>query len=63
MQTDTATARSINAIVEYSIAQAIELGFVRKFVTGLVFTATNTVVPDGAEYVKVRVSTGEPVTE
>ena len=63
MQTDTQAIRSINAVVEYSIAQAIELGFVRKFVTSLVFTATNTEVPAGAEYVKVRPGTGEPVTE
>ena len=63
MQTDTQAIRSINAVVEYSIEQAIQLGFVRKFVTGLVFTATNTTVPAGAEFVKVRVSTGEPVTE
>lgn len=63
MQTDTQSIRSINAVVEYSIARAIELGFVKKNVTGLAFTATNTAVPAGAEYVKVRPSTGEPVTE
>ena len=63
MQTDTQAARSINAVVEYSIQQAIQLGFVKKNVTGAYFTATNTPVPAGAEYVKVRISTGEPVTE